>query len=98
MRDESIADARDGFDEAGLGGGVADGPAKFLDRGVEAVLEVDKGTVRPELSAQFVAGDDLAGADEQEEENLKGLAMEFEAAAEFVKGARGLINGEIPKA
>jgi hypothetical protein len=49
------------------------------------VLEVHEGFTGPEGGADFVAGDELAGVLEQDEEKLKGLLLELDADAGFEK-------------
>jgi hypothetical protein len=76
--DEAIADTGDGLDVAGRGGRVPEGVAKFLDGLVEAVIEVDKDVGGPEALAEFVAGDDFAGALEEQSQELQRLLRQGE--------------------
>lgn len=96
-RDEAVADSRDGLDKLGFAGGVSNSLAKFLHCRVQTVFEVDESILWPELGLQFLAGDDLARAGDQQEENFERLTVEFEAAAELVEGARRSIDCEIPE-
>ena len=54
---------------------VAERSAQALDGGVQAVLEVDKGAVRPETMTQLVARDDFTRALEHETKNLERLIL-----------------------
>ena len=63
---ETVADPRQRFDVTGFGGGIVERGAELADGGVEAMLEIHKRVVGPELAANLLAGDDVAGADEQE--------------------------------
>src|SRR5580692_4055151 len=63
--DEAIAELRKGFDKAGFRSGVVQNAAKFLDGGVQAVLEVHKGIRGPELLTKLFASNDIARVAEQ---------------------------------
>jgi hypothetical protein len=54
---------------------VAERGAQALDGGVHAVLEVDKGAVRPQTMTQLVARDDITRALEHETKNLERLIL-----------------------
>ena len=73
--DEPITTTRHRLDEPRLVGIVAERSAQALDGGVQAVLEVDEGAVRPETMTQLVARDDFARALEHEPENLERLIL-----------------------
>lgn len=60
--DEAVAAARDGSDIAWSVRRVIEGAAEFVDRGIQRVLEFNEGVRRPEFFAEFLAGDDFAGA------------------------------------
>jgi hypothetical protein len=95
--DEAVAAAGEGFDEAGVGGGVLQGFADAVDGGVEAVVEVDEGVSRPELGGDFFAGEEAAGAFEQKQQELEGLGAEFDAealAAQLAGDGVGLVRAE----
>ena len=95
--DEAVAAAGQGFDEAGAGGGVAEGFADAIDGGVDAVFGVDEGAVGPELAGDFFAGEEFAGAVEEQAEDLEGLGVELEAdalAAELAGGGVGFEGSE----
>ena len=63
--EETVAAAREGLDEAGCVGGVAERFADLVDAEVESLLKIDEG-VRPDAVANVVAGEDLtAMSDEQ---------------------------------
>src|ERR1700720_762605 len=59
--DEPVSLARDGFDEAGIIGGVAEDLSEPHNRGIGAVVEVDEGVWLPESMTQLFAADDLSG-------------------------------------
>jgi hypothetical protein len=91
--EEAVAAAGEGLEEAWVGSGVAEGFSDAVDGGVDAVLEVDEGAVRPELTGDFFAGEKLAGARKEEAENLEGLGVELDTdalAAELAGGGIGL--------
>jgi len=54
--DETVAASRQRFDEPRALGGVPQGIPQLVDRGVQAVVEVDEGIGRPVLIAKFFAG------------------------------------------
>lgn len=61
------------------------------------MVEVDEGVAGPELASDLVAGEDLSGAGEEEDERLEGLRVELDAdagAAEFAGGGVGLEGAE----
>lgn len=57
---EPIANLRQGLDELGTFGGVLEGVPQLFHGGVHSVLEVHKCILRPDGSAQLLAGDDLS--------------------------------------
>ena len=79
--DETVATAGEGFDEAGIFGGVAEGFADLVNGGAEGVVEIDDCVFSPETGLQFFAGDDLSGAFEEGGEDLEGLALKLDAEA-----------------
>ena len=95
--DEAVAAAGEGFDEAGVGGLVAEGLAEAVDGGVDAVFVVDEGAVGPELAGDLLAGEEFAGAAEEQAEDLEGLRVELDAdalAAELAGGGVGFKGAE----
>ncbi len=78
---EAVAAAGEGFDEAGVVGGVAEGFADLVDRGAKGVVEVDDGVLAPETELEVLPGDDLAGMFEQGDEDLEGLALDLDPSA-----------------
>jgi len=96
--DEAITDARDGFNEALLVGGISQSAAEFFDRCVYAVLKINKSIRRPELRLQFFASNYLAGALQQQEKDFEGLAMKLEANSVLVKAPRTRVHGKIGEA
>ena len=75
--DEAVAALGEGFDVAGVVGGVSEGFADFINGGAERVVEVDDGVAAPEAELEVVAGDDLAGALEERGEDFEGLALQL---------------------
>jgi hypothetical protein len=57
--------AGQGFDELGILGRVAQRLPEFLDRMVQAVVELDERVCGPQAGAQFVPGDHFSGAFDQ---------------------------------
>lgn len=86
--DEAIAAAGKRFDVARLHVGVAERDAQRADRGIDAVLEVNKGICGPELRLHFLARDEFAGVFQEHGQDLKRPAGKAELSAvlpEFVR-------------
>jgi len=77
--DEAVTAAGQSLDVLGIVGGVVQAFAQFVHGGVEAVIEVDEDVRRPKLGAEFLAGDELAGAMQEHGKDAEGLAGESEA-------------------
>src|SRR5688572_19380866 len=73
--DEAISAASQGLDEARVIGRIVERRTKFADRGIEAVIEIDE-LGCPELLAQLLARDHLAGAGDENGEESEGLLLE----------------------
>jgi hypothetical protein len=96
-RDEPVSPTRNGFDERGSIGGIAEGEAEFLDRSVEALVEVDASSVRPQAGAQFFAADRLTWPLEQYGQDLERLILQMENGAAVVEYACRKICLKQPK-
>jgi len=79
--DEAIAAPRQRLDETRALRIVVQCGAKPFDRGIQSVLEVDKGAVRPELLAQLLAGDHEARLLKQALQDFERLALETDPDA-----------------
>jgi hypothetical protein len=82
-----VSAARNRFDVSGDASGIVQGFAEFVDRGVEAVIEVAESVSRPEEVAELFASDEMAGILDQEGEDFQGWAGEVDLVAvlpEFV--------------
>lgn len=90
--DETVAAARQGFDETRLLGRIAEGAAERLDRRIHAMLEIDEGVGRPQAALQLLAGEQLAGLFEKQGENLKGTAGEVDLHTVLAQLAGTKIN------
>ena len=65
-RNETIAAFGQGLDETGSVGRIAKRFPKLVDGLVQAVVKVNKRICGPKFIAKFLAGDDLAGALDEE--------------------------------
>jgi hypothetical protein len=74
---KAVASARESFDKAGIFGGVAESVPKSFYCSVKAMVEVYKRVDGPKAGLQLLASDDLAGAFQEESQNLEGLVLEF---------------------
>ena len=66
-------------------GRIAQRSPQFVDRRVQPVLEIDERAVAPELFAELLARDQIAGFGEQEKQNLEGLARETDTHSAFAE-------------
>ena len=94
----AVAAAGEGFDKAGIAGLIAERVPEAVDGGVEAVLKVDEGAVRPQFAANLFSGEDLGGALKQHAEDLERLSVEFDAETCAPQLAAGRIELEDSKA
>lgn len=62
------------------------------------MLEVNEGSVWPELARDLLAGEEFAGAVEQQAEYLEGLCIELDADALAAELASGCVGFECSKA
>ena len=92
--DKAVSAAGDCLDKTRAGGGISEGLADLVDGGVQAVIEVDESVGGPELLLQLLAGDDLAGAVEQESQDLERLSLEAEPHAILAQFPGGEIELE----
>lgn len=72
--DKPVSAAGKRFDVGRHVGGIVQDFAEFVDRGVEAVIEVDEHVARPKEVAELFASDKMAGILDQEGEDFQGLA------------------------
>ena len=59
----------------------------LVDRGIQAVIEVDEGVRGPELLLQFFARDDIAGAVEENGQHLERLPLQAQFGSAFAEFA-----------
>ena len=90
--DETIAPARNGLDKTRIVRSIAQSRAKFLDRGVQAVIEGNIGVRRPELLLNFFARNELAGALKQQGQYLEGLVLQANLQPAFCEYALANIS------
>lgn len=80
-RDKPIPVARQGFDEAGIVRGVAQGFPEPHDGGIQTMVEVDKCVLGPEPFSQLLSCNDFASLFQQDGENATGLLLEPDLTA-----------------
>jgi len=95
LGDKGIALARNGLDERRFFGRVAKNLAEFVDRGIDVGVEVDVDVGGPEAFAQILAGHDLAGFFDENEENLMDLGRQFDADAFAIESLPAKIIGKV---
>src|SRR5438445_700925 len=76
---EAVAAAGYGLHKTGVGGVVAEGFAQLVYGGVETVVEIDEGVVRPQFAVQVFARDHFAGTLEQHGKDSERLLLETDA-------------------
>jgi hypothetical protein len=80
-RNEAVAAARDGFNEAGVFGGFAQCLPKSLYGGVEVVVEFHKRIRRPQPVAEFFSRYNAAGSLQKKSERLKRFLLQLDQLA-----------------
>ena len=93
-RNEPIASPRQSLDEPWIFCTVVECVAQLLGRGVETVIEVDKGAGRPQPFAQRVTRDDLPRVLQEHCQQLKWLLLQLQFEAIAAQLARFKINVE----
>jgi len=91
---EAISTPRQCLDVARRVGIVVEHLAQLLDMRVQAVLEVNKGILRPEMTPEFLAGHQLAGPVEEKRKHSDRLALDLELQAAFPELGRPLVEFE----
>ena len=65
---ELVTATRDGFDVDGPVGGISQGVSESLDGMVQALIEVDESSIRPQGALQLSSCDDFSGFSKQYQE------------------------------
>ena len=91
------APTRNRLNKSGIVGRFAESVPEFLDGGVQAFVEIDVGSVRPQSTAQLLAADHFARTFQQNAHNLKRLATELQLYPGLAQFAASRINLEIVK-
>src|SRR5262245_20869902 len=78
-RNEAVTAAMKRLHVPGTFGGISKRRPQALDRGVDAVLEVDDCAIRPQPGPELVTGHDVAGALQEQAKNLERLLLEAHA-------------------
>lgn len=58
---ETVPTAWQGFDETRIVGRIAQSFAQLVDRGIQTIVEINEGILRPDLLTQFFTRDHFAG-------------------------------------
>lgn len=74
--DEAIATLGQSLDETRTVSRVAEGFAQPVDRGVQAIIEIDEGVGVPDSRAQLVPAHNLAGSRQQQGKHAEGLILQ----------------------
>jgi len=86
--DETISAAGQGLNVFGVLRGIAQHFANPGDGIVQAVVEIDEGVSRPELTPQLLASDEAASTLQQNPKNLDGLTLQAQLHATFPQLSR----------
>ena len=94
-RDEPVASPRESLDKPWIFSTVVECVAQLLGRGVETVIEVDKGARRPQPFAQGLTRYDLSRVLQEHRQHLKWLLLQlqFEAIAAQLAGFKVDVEG-----
>src|SRR5687767_10203346 len=95
--DESISPPGQCFDVLRRVRGIAKRLPHLLDRGVQAVLEIDEGVRFPQAIPQFLARGNLAGMLEERGEDLPRLVLEPDTVSVTVQLTSGRVELERSK-
>ena len=94
--DEAVAAPMQRLDEPRVVGIVAERRAQPFDRGVQAVLEVDERSRRPQALAQLFARHDFARPLEHHHENFKRLILKPDADSPFRSSRARTSTSKVP--
>jgi hypothetical protein len=95
--DETIPAAWNRFDESRVFRRVAQGQANFLDGRVQALVEFNERAGRPNGPMQFLTGNQLARAADQQLQNSKRLFLELDPAALLAQLSGSEVQFESPE-
>src|SRR5258708_9601395 len=82
---ETISSAGNGLDKSGTTRRITQDFANLVDRGIQAVVEVNEGVGGPELVAQFFSGNDDAWTFEEECQKRKRLGLQADTRSLLAK-------------
>src|SRR6266705_7009911 len=91
-QEEAISMFREGFDKPGFLCRVAQSISKFLDRGVQAVIEGTESVLRPKSLTQLVPGNDFADVLQQQHKQPERLLLQLYLDAFLVQLSRTEVN------
>jgi hypothetical protein len=96
--DEPVPTAGEGLNVLWSLSGIAQGPSRFLDRGIQSVFKIHERVGSPEPLAKCLAGDQFARSLEQCDQNLARMLLEADSAAVAVQITRDWIQLESSEA
>jgi hypothetical protein len=76
LPDQAVTAVRKSFDKLRLLRGVAESGSNFVYGSAQAVIEIDKGIRGTQFFTDFVAGEDFAGARQQQRKQLERLRLQ----------------------
>src|SRR5580765_5462999 len=90
--DEAVAALRESLDKTHVAGRIAQSLSQFVDRRIEAMVEINEDFIWPEPGTQFLATDQFSGSFEEQGQDLKRLAGETDLGAVLPQFTRLQVN------
>jgi hypothetical protein len=90
--DEAIAALRESLDKTHIASRIAQSLSQFVDRRIEAVVEINKDFIWPELGTQILATDQFSRSFQEQGQDLKRLTGETNLGAVLPQLTRLQVN------
>src|SRR5580700_6138186 len=92
---KAVAMTGNSFDESWVVGTVVERGTEFFQNGIQASVEIDKSTFRPKSMTEFLAGNDLAGAlQQQDDKDAKWLVLDLDSHTTSAQRVAGNVRLE----
>jgi hypothetical protein len=95
--DETVATARERFDESRGIGGIGQSGAQLGNGDVYGVVEVAEGLLRPNAALEFFARNDGAGIVEESRQDFQRLNLQPDSCTRFAEFAGAAVQFEDPE-
>jgi len=90
--DEAVATLGESLDKTHVAGRIAQGLSQFVDRRIEAVVEINEDFIWPEPDTQFLTTDQFSGSFQEQGQDLKRLTGETDLGAVLPQLTRLQVN------